>query len=341
MSINRKYAVGIAVSFIAIFALYHAYPILLFHVLEWQRSFNLEISHALRSINENTLQAGFTLLIISFLYGVFHAVGPGHGKFILTSYLSLEQTKLPQTLKITWLSAMVQGLVAVVLVTLLVAIFSLSRHYFNLTLKWVERGSFALMIGFGLYWVWQVVRLKWTQHQPTHSHPLPENAPIPPLTIRQIRPEMKKMGATMLPQQPHIHSEHCGCGHKHLPSSQEMEKIQDWKSMWAVIFSIGLRPCTGAILVLFLAYTLNLYWWGVAAALIMAVGTGLTLTIFACLVLFARQKAVQASRWYFSLQTNKRLVLGVKLLLGLVLIGFGLTLLHSSFIELNSSFFKR
>lgn len=339
MPINRKSILGVAVGCVALFALYQLYPTLLFHVLEWQRSFNVEISHALRNINENTLQAGFTLLIISFLYGVFHAVGPGHGKFILTSYLSLEETKLPQTLKITWLSALVQGIVAVVLVTLLVAIFSLSRQYFNLTLKWVERGSFAVMIAFGLYWLWQGIRSTTAKNSPARAQSLPQKAPIQPLVIRQLRPE-KPIGPTIVAQG-HIHSENCGCGHKHLPSSQEMETIQDWKSMWAVVFSIGLRPCTGAILVLFLAYTLNLYWWGVAAALVMAVGTGLTLTLFACLVLFARQKAVQASRWYFSVQTNKRLVLGLKLLLGLALIGFGLTLLHGSFIDTNSLLFKR
>lgn len=327
MPIKIKYACGIAVSCLLIFALYQCYPTILFHILEWQRNFNLQISSAMRNINENATQAGATLLLISFLYGVFHAVGPGHGKFILTSYLSLEQTKLPQTLKITWLSAIVQGLVAITLVTVLVAIFSLSRQYFNLTLKWVERGSFMLMMLFGCYWIWQVVRTFFVK-----------KPKIKPLAIRQIRPQNT---AFSLKKTEHIHTENCACGHKHLPTAKEIDQIQDWKSMWAVIFSIGLRPCTGAILVLFLSYTLNLYPWGVAAALVMAIGTGFTLTLFACLVLFARNKAIQTSHWYFSLNTNKRLVLAFKLLLGLVLIGFSFTLLHGSFIDTNSLLLKR
>ncbi|QLB20274.1 cobalt transporter [Vespertiliibacter pulmonis] len=328
MSIKTKYALGIAASLLLIFALYRAYPLILFQILDWQKNFNLQISGALRNINESPYQAGTTLLIISFLYGVFHAVGPGHGKFILTSYLSLEQTKLPQTLKITWLSAIVQGLVAVTLVTVIVVIFTLSRHYFNLTLKWVERGSFTLMILFGLYWLVQALRSL-----------IAKKTKIKPLVIHQIRPQ-QPIGFAVN-HTPHIHSENCGCGHRHLPNAQEMEQIQDWKSMWIVVFSIGLRPCTGAILVLFLAYTLNLYLWGVAAALIMAVGTGLTLTIFASLVFFSRHKAIQASRWYFSMQTNKRLVLLLKLLFSFILIGFGFTLLHGSFIETSSLLFKR
>ncbi|MDO4697837.1 MAG: nickel/cobalt transporter [Pasteurellaceae bacterium] len=326
MPIKRSHLLAIAVGIIAMVALYQLYPILLFQVLEWQKSFNLQLSSALRELQQHQQQAGLTLLLISFLYGVFHAVGPGHGKFILTSYLSLEQTRLPQTLKITWLSALVQGLVAVALVSVLVVGLTLSRHYFNLTLKWVERGSFALMIAFGLYWLVQGVR-SW---QKSAKRPLQKVAVSPPLVIRQIRPKTANFS---LKNAPHQHSENCGCGHKHLPSSQEMAQIQDWKSMWLVVFSIGLRPCTGAILVLFLAYTLDLYLWGVASALVMALGTGLTLTLFACLVMFARNKAVQASRWYLSIQSSKRLVWGLKLLIGVVLILFGTSLLHGTFLS--------
>lgn len=326
MPVKAKYAAAIALTLSLIFTLYALYPQLLFQVLEWQKGFNGELSAALRGIQQSPLQAGLTLLGISFLYGVFHAVGPGHGKFILTSYLSLEQTKLPQTLKITWLSALVQGLVAVALVSVLVVGLTLSRHYFNLTLKWVERGSFAVMIAFGVYWIWQAVK-SYLQRN------LQKNLKNRPLVIRQIRPNSPTSG--------HISPEICNCGHKHLPSAQEMAQIHDWKSMWAVVLSIGLRPCTGAVLVLFLAYTLDLYGWGVAAAMLMAVGTGLTLSLFACLVMFARQRAVQASRWYLSLQTSQRLVFALKLLMGFVLIIFGFTLLHGSFIEVSGGLLRR
>lgn len=313
MSIKGKSLLGLAVVFGLFFALYHLYPLLLFQLLEWQKSFNQQIASTLRNIHQAPQQAGLSLLLISFLYGVFHAIGPGHGKFILTSYLSLERTKLPQTLKITWLSAWVQGMVAVGLVTILVVIFTLSRHYFNLTLKWVERGSFLLMIGFGAYWLWQAFKPFW---QKKHN----QN----PLVIRQIHSVTATSGT--------ISPSNCNCGHKHLPTTQEMEQIQDWRSMWAVILSIGLRPCSGAVLVLFLAYTLDLYFWGIAATMAMATGTGLTLTLFAALVLFARHHAVQAGRWYLSIQTSKHVVIALKLVIGGLLVGVGIMLLHGSFI---------
>lgn len=329
MLIKRSPLLAIAFGIVAIIALYQLYPLMLFHVLEWQKGFNVQLSATLRELQQHRQQAGWSLLLISFLYGVFHALGPGHGKFILTSYLSLEQTRLPQTLKITWLSAMVQGLVAVALVSVLVVGLTLSRHYFNLTLKWVERGSFLLMIAFGLYWLLQSLRSQWqnaSASRPSFSQKVHFSRP---LVIRQLRPQTT---AFSLKNEPHSHSDTCDCGHKHLPSAQEMAQIQDWKSMWLVVFSIGLRPCTGAILVLFFAYTLDLYLWGVAAALVMAIGTGVTLTLFALLVLFARHHAMQASRWYLSMQSSKHLVLGLKLLMGIVLIFFGVSLLHGTFL---------
>lgn len=328
MPVKQRNLIGLAVAFCLFFAIYLAYPYLLNQIAQWQKSFNLEISGALRAISQNSQQAGVGLVIVSFLYGIFHAVGPGHGKVILSSYLSLEETKMPKMVRITLLSALVQGLVAVVLVTLLVAVLTLSRQHFNLTLKWVERGSFLLMMAIGLYWLWQ--SLKKLNLRPKKTPTIRKIQNISSISPRPISLNIH-----------HEHSEHCGCGHKHLPSSQEMEKIQDSKSMWLVIFSIGLRPCTGAVLVLFLSYTLDLYWWGVLSAMTMAVGTGLTLTLFAWLVIFARERAVQAGKWYFSIQTNQKLAIAIKMILAIVLVIFGILLFHSSFIEVSQGLLKR
>lgn len=318
----------IAIGFLSLFALYQLYPIILFKVMEWQKSFNLQLSASLNELAENQHKAGITLVVISFLYGVFHAVGPGHGKFILSSYLSFEKTKLNQAMKITFASALVQGLVAILLVTVIVVIFTLSRQYFNLTLKWVERGSFGVMVLFGIYWCYQVYRTVNKARKPI---------------IKSIRISQKK--AEKLPlvaQKEHIHTENCSCGHKHLPTSNEMQQVRDWKAQLMLVLSIGSRPCSGAILVLFLSYTLNLYVWGVISALAMAAGTGLTLSLFAYLVIIARNKAVKIGQWYFSAQINQNIVLGLKAVLGIILMLFGIILFHSSFIESDSGiFFKR
>lgn len=324
----RAWLIG-ALCLIGVWLLYQAYPFLLFKIAEWQRSFNLQLSGALNSLKANENEAGLLLVSVSFLYGIFHAVGPGHGKFILSSYLSFEQTKLPQAIKLTLLSALVQGGVAIGLVSIIVVVFTLSRSYFNLTLQWIERGSFALMLLFGVYWIYQSRALFF-----------PLNKRVKIRKILQISPQNQPL--VTISSTRHCSSAECGCGHKHLPSATEIQKATSWKAQWLLIFSIGLRPCSGAVLVLFLAYTLDLYFWGVLSALLMAVGTGLTLSLFACLVLFTRQKAISLGKWYLSIPNGEKFGLWLKLLIGVVIVAMAVMLLHSSWlVSTPNLLFKR
>ena len=306
-------------------AVYWVYPLLLHNVILWQKAFNLQLSSSLNQLGQQHQEAGITLILISFFYGIFHAIGPGHGKFILTSYLALEQSKLKQAVKISLASSIVQGIVAILLVSIIIVAFTLSRTYFNLTLKWVERGSFMLMILLGVYWIYQA----WQGIRP------------PKLQIRKISLMQMPQEKTPLVSH-HIHHEHCGCGHQHLPSSVQMNQSTGWKSQLFLILSIGSRPCSGAILVLFLSYTLNIYLWGILATLMMALGTGITLTIFALIVIFARHKAVQLKMWYFPAKFSFPIASSLKFLTACVLIGMGILLLHSSFIETTTgTIFRR
>lgn len=322
-AVNKKWLwLGLVVLLLG--SIYYFYPYALFQITEWQRGFNSQLTASLNAINQHQQQAGLTLLMVSFLYGIFHAVGPGHGKFILTSYLALEQTKLRQAMSLSLLSALVQGAVAVGLVFVIV-LFTLSRSYFNTSLQWIERGSFALMIIFGVYWGFGA----WKQLKP--RKPLQK--------IRQITPAAQAQNRVIVA---HQHHENCGCGHQHLPSAKQMQQAQSWKARCLIVFSIGCRPCTGAILVLFLAYTLDLYFWGVLSAFAMAIGTGLTLSLFAWLVLFARHKALNLSYWYISATNRPKMALYLKLVTSAILIAFGIILFHSSLLETSSSLlFKR
>ena len=67
-----------------------------------------------------------------------------------------------------------------------------------------------------------------------------------------------------------------------------------WKAM-GIAFSVGIRPCTGAILVLLFSSALGLYWAGVAAALAMAVGTAITVSLIACVAVKSRDAALRFS----------------------------------------------
>jgi ABC-type nickel/cobalt efflux system permease component RcnA len=69
----------------------------------------------------------------------------------------------------------------------------------------------------------------------------------------------------------------------------------------AVVFSVGIRPCTGAILVLVFALTQGLFWAGVAATFAMALGTAVTVAALATLALGSRELALKlggtSARW--------------------------------------------
>jgi nickel/cobalt transporter (NicO) family protein len=97
----------------------------------------------------------------------------------------------------------------------------------------------------------------------------------------------------------------------------------DWSLTKAVsvAFAVGLRPCTGAILVLLFSSAMGLYWAGIASTLAMAVGTALTVSVIAVLAVTSRRLALKVagrdSIWL------SRTVVGLKLAAGLAIAGMG------------------
>src|SRR6185437_15067095 len=56
------------------------------YILAKQAEFYRMLSGTIRAAKTDG-SAAYTLLGISFLYGIFHAAGPGHGKAVISSYL--------------------------------------------------------------------------------------------------------------------------------------------------------------------------------------------------------------------------------------------------------------
>ena len=68
----------------------------------------------------------------------------------------------------------------------------------------------------------------------------------------------------------HDHEEGEAC--RHIVDARELAGPFSWRKILAVVFSVGIRPCTGAILVLIFALTQGMFWAGVAATFAMAIG---------------------------------------------------------------------
>jgi nickel/cobalt exporter len=96
-------------------------------------------------------------------------------------------------------------------------------------------------------------------------------------------------GAACCGHHGHDHDDHASAwGHAHAPEPQELAGPGGWKRGLSAIIAVGLRPCSGAILVLVFALAQGLFWAGVVSTFIMGLGTAITVAAIATLAVGAR-----------------------------------------------------
>ncbi|WP_270222291.1 nickel/cobalt transporter [Kosakonia cowanii] len=248
--------------------LWQAWPQVVMRSALWQREVNIQMSTLLKAVAENPTKAGGTLLLFSFVYGVLHALGPGHGKVVITTWLATHPSKLKPAIGLTLASSLLQGLVAILLVVVVLSLLALPARQLHLSGYWLEKGSYLLVGVLGLLLCWRALkRLRQLLHAPK---------------FRAFTPH-------------HVHHDNCGCGHQHLPTQSQLQNGGDWRARLVIVLSMGMRPCSGAIMVLLFSKVIGVFAWGVASALAMAAGTSLTISGLALLVHGFRQLAVKIS----------------------------------------------
>jgi ABC-type nickel/cobalt efflux system permease component RcnA len=273
------------------------------HALVWiqemQRYLHDRLAEAVRAADRHGPLAAAGLIGLSFLYGVFHAAGPGHGKVVIATYLLTQESDLKRGVVLSFLSALVQGVVAIVAVVATVAVLDLPLRDAKQTAGDFETVSYAAVLLLGAVLTFSAVR-RLTRRIRRHGHH-------------------------------HHHGEHGAhddCGHVHAPAPAS---VASWRQGVAVIASVGLRPCSGAILVLLLAFALHLTWSGIAAVLAMSVGTALTVSVLATLAVYARGFSIRLARHMPESRTSLAGVIdAVALLGGLVVLALGAALLHAA-----------
>lgn len=245
---------------------------------------------------------GVMLALCSFIYGFLHSVGPGHGKFVITTYLATHRRQLNASRLITLLGSLMQGVVAILFVLVLAIALNLSMGDLSLSRYWLEKGSALFIAAFGLVVILRAVGLPQRKR----------------LAFKALRP------LTTTTQ--HSPEDDCGCSHRHLPDATAL--TGGWRNALWLIVSIGIRPCSGAILILVFANAVGMFTWGVISALSMALGTALSIMILATLVHHAREKFIAANDHL----TGKRLAQVSRLAVilgGILLILFALVLFNS------------
>jgi len=247
--------------------LWQYWPQILLQSAIWQKGLHQQMTQLLQQVKTAPGQAGGLLVLFSLAYGVLHALGPGHGKVVITTFLATHPARLNITLRLTLLASLLQGSVAIVLVTLMLVVLQTSSRQLHLSSYWLEKGSYLLVIGLG---VWIGVRALKTL--------LRQLRPRSPITIRALRAA-------------HQHHAHCGCSHAHLPDAQQVAEAVSVKTQLLLVASMGLRPCSGAIMMLLFSRVIGVYLWGVLSAVVMALGTALTISAIGLLVQRARTLA--------------------------------------------------
>jgi ABC-type nickel/cobalt efflux system permease component RcnA len=250
-------------------------------LLAKQSEFYREISATIRAAKSDG-SAVWTLLLISFAYGIFHAAGPGHGKAVISSYLVANQETAWRGVVLSFASALMQALVAVAIVAVGAGLLNVTAKTMCGAEKAIEIASYALIAIFG-------ARLVWTKGGAFISA-LQAGRPQPAFAAAHHHHDHDHDHHR---DHGHVHDAHCG--HSHGPMPDELAGPGGWRRGLAAILTVGVRPCSGAILVLVFALAQGLFWAGIAATFVMGLGTAITVATIAVVAVFAKDVARRLS----------------------------------------------
>ncbi|TIT74391.1 MAG: delayed-early response protein/equilibrative nucleoside transporter, partial [Mesorhizobium sp.] len=310
------------------------------HILMWINLRQQEFYHSLAAAMKAMRQDGSKLWLLvglSFAYGIFHAAGPGHGKAVISSYMVANEVALKRGIMLSFVSALLQGLTAVVVMVL--AYFVLRGTAVSMTdAAWfLEISSFVLVTLFGAWLLWRkagpaILRLfgagpayslsaahaghsHGRHSHDGHSHAGHSHAD----THSQALHAHHDHAAHAHSHEAHDHSahdhhhhdhaahdhDHAGhhhhgpgevcetCGHSHAPDPALLSGDRfDWKTAWSAVAAVGIRPCSGALIVLSFALLNGLWLGGLLSVLAMSIGTAITVSALATIAVTAKNWAV-------------------------------------------------
>jgi len=258
-------------------------------ILARQSEFYREMSGTIRAAKSDG-SAVWTLLGISFAYGIFHAAGPGHGKAVISSYLVANEETARRGIVLSFASALLQALVAVAIVAVFAWLLSSTAKTMCSAEKAIEIVSYGLIAAFGARLVWTkgggfmralqakpVAAMAAAHHDHGHDHGHHHH--------EHHHGHDHDHG--------HVHDEHCG--HSHGPTPDQLAGPGGWRRGLGTIFAVGMRPCSGAILVLVFSLAQGLFLAGIAATFAMGLGTAITVATIAVLAVSAKGLARRLS----------------------------------------------
>ena len=263
-----------------------------------QQEYLLQLSQELGSLRGQH-SVGWALVLMSFLYGVLHAAGPGHGKVVLTTYLLTHRSRLNRGIAMGTAAAFLQGMTALLMIYAPIGLAGWLPVETDTATLWATRVSFTMLAIVGIYLLVRASRALYE-------------------SIRQFRRETGEVGHDHVGHDHaghdhaghdhaghdhaghdhvghdhagHGHGDGAGCGCRHMPSAAEIDTAGSRHAAAGVVLAIGMRPCSGALFVLIIAAMMGLIWHGTLSVIAMSTGTAITVVILAIVATKARDLA--------------------------------------------------
>jgi nickel/cobalt exporter len=320
-------------------------------ILTQQSLFYRELSGLIRAAKTDG-SAYWGLMGVSFVYGIFHAAGPGHGKAVISSYLLANQETWRRGVALSFASALLQAITAVALVGIAAVLLGATAKVMGDTVRVIEVVSYALIVVIGVRLLWVKGRGFLRALHAMQGAPAPALAQAHAHSAHAHDRAHHHHGHSACSHQSHDHAHHdhtrhdhdhhdhdhgahdhddhdhesaLPWGHAHGPEPQDLAGAGGWRRGLSAIVAVGLRPCSGAIIVLVFALAQGLFYAGVASTFVMGLGTAITVAAIATLAVGA--KAV-ATRFAASRSGYGALLLrGVEVGAALLITVFGVLLL--------------
>lgn len=231
-----------------------------------QREAQNAIARAVRAIKQGDAGALSGLMTVAFLYGVFHAAGPGHGKILIGGYGMTRAVPALRLAGFALASSLAQSLTAVVMVVAGIGLLSWTRTQMtDLADGWLSLASYLAIAMVGLWLALRglrgLVRPQSAASGDAHDH----------------GPHIHDHG----PHHHHAH-DHGTCGHAHAPTPEEVARVHSLRDGLILIGAVAIRPCTGALFLLIITWRMDILSAGIAGTFAMGLGTA-SVTVAAAL----------------------------------------------------------
>ncbi len=235
-------------------------------LLDFQRHANAEVSFHMNAIQRGEELGAFLLaLAVAFAYGALHALGPGHGKFIIVSYFLGRDVRVMRGVVMAVQVAIVHVIAAVVVVWLADLVLRGGFGVGLAEIPGVRAASFLIIVGIGTYMLVQAVRgslrargggQRGHRHRHDHGH-----------------------------GRGHSHGHRHGHAHVHNHGGRAEGGL--------LALAAGMVPCPGAVLIMLYAVANDMIVPGSLLVGAMSLGIGASICVLGIGAILTRQAALR------------------------------------------------